>query len=461
MAGWIDNDKVNKNIEDQTSIPRNAKSFAPKRVSSGVRDFERRDEQDADDSFELGRAENGKENEFPIRRKKSLPPPSAPPTGNAPAVPSEMLQKARDKAIRTSREGLSGLKKANNSIIDESQLETRTKEKSELDDYTDDDIDELLREEADIITRPSVNMSKFRANNNSDDEEEEDSTEETAEKILGEMEESLKRMPNKESPPKMDSRLSWALVAHESGGDTVRVHCTLLRDRFSSRMYPEYQLILDKNKMPILLGRKQSMNTTSNYHVFDLTRGALDVENQKYNKKSGNYLGKLRASNMDSTDYVLVTKATGREEVLAVSYERPSMMSTIVDGSQPRKLSVVLPHLDADSVPVPHIVTAGKGSIAGNVSMAEYLTDPVEAQARQFYSLSSKEPVYEKGNYRLNFYGRVSKPSVKNFQLVNIDDPDDIICQFGKVGEDKFHLDFKAPMSAFQAFGIALTQFNI
>jgi tubby-related protein 1 len=42
-----------------------------------------------------------------------------------------------------------------------------------------------------------------------------------------------------------------------------------------------------------------------------------------------------------------------------------------------------------------------------------------------------------------------------------VDNPDDIICQFGKVGEDKFHLDFKAPISPFQAFGIALTQFNI
>ena len=43
----------------------------------------------------------------------------------------------------------------------------------------------------------------------------------------------------------------------------------------------------------------------------------------------------------------------------------------------------------------------------------------------------------------------------------NVDTPDDVICQFGKVGEDKFHLDFKAPISPFQAFGIALTQFNI
>ena len=138
-----------------------------------------------------------------------------------------------------------------------------------------------------------------------------------------------------------------------------------------------------------------------------------------------------------------------------------SIFSQIKDGSQPRKLYVVVPHLDADSVPVPNVVTAGAGSVVGRPTIAACVRDPVESQQRELYSLGSKEPVYENGNYRLNFYGRVSHPSVKNFQIVSVDDPDDIICQFGKVGDDKFHLDFKAPISPFQAFGIALTQFNI
>ena len=47
--------------------------------------------------------------------------------------------------------------------------------------------------------------------------------------------------------------------------------------------------------------------------------------------------------------------------------------------------------------------------------------------------LRSKQPIYENGNYRLNFNGRVSIPSVKNFQLVMDGDDDNIICQFGKV----------------------------
>jgi tubby-related protein 1 len=77
------------------------------------------------------------------------------------------------------------------------------------------------------------------------------------------------------------------------------------------------------------------------------------------------------------------------------------------------------------------------------------------------FLLKSKDAVYENGNYRLNFNGRVTMASVKNFQLVSPDMPNYIVCQFGKVGEDRFHLDFKAPLNAISAFVMALCQFNL
>jgi tubby-related protein 1 len=76
------------------------------------------------------------------------------------------------------------------------------------------------------------------------------------------------------------------------------------------------------------------------------------------------------------------------------------------------------------------------------------------------FVLETKEPTFENGNYRLNFHGRVTVPSVKNFQLVSPDAPEQLVAQFGKVGDDRFHLDFKAPLTAYQAFCIALSQFN-
>ncbi|KAJ0255992.1 Tubby-like F-box protein 1 [Hirschfeldia incana] len=73
----------------------------------------------------------------------------------------------------------------------------------------------------------------------------------------------------------------------------------------------------------------------------------------------------------------------------------------------------------------------------------------------------------------LNFRGRVTVASVKNFQLIaanqpqaqaqgsgQADGPDKILLQFGKVGKDMFTMDFRYPLSAFQAFAICLSSFD-
>lgn len=77
----------------------------------------------------------------------------------------------------------------------------------------------------------------------------------------------------------------------------------------------------------------------------------------------------------------------------------------------------------------------------------------------------------------LNFRGRVTVASVKNFQLIaasgettdntgvgtsqaGSSDHDTIILQFGKIGKDLFTMDYRYPLSAFQAFGICLSSFD-
>ena len=63
--------------------------------------------------------------------------------------------------------------------------------------------------------------------------------------------------------------------------------------------------------------------------------------------------------------------------------------------------------------------------------------------------------------YCLNFNGRVTLASVKNFQLADNEDPDEsTILQFGKVGKDMFTVDYFYPMSAIQAFAICLSSFD-
>ncbi|KAI3695266.1 hypothetical protein L1987_78261 [Smallanthus sonchifolius] len=69
----------------------------------------------------------------------------------------------------------------------------------------------------------------------------------------------------------------------------------------------------------------------------------------------------------------------------------------------------------------------------------------------------------------LNFHGRVTVASVKNFQLVATVDPsqpggegdgETVLLQFGKVGDDVFTMDYRQPLSAFQAFAVCLTSFG-
>ena len=76
--------------------------------------------------------------------------------------------------------------------------------------------------------------------------------------------------------------------------------------------------------------------------------------------------------------------------------------------------------------------------------------------------LHNKTPVWndDTQSYVLNFHGRVTQASVKNFQIVHDTDPDYIIMQFGRVAEDIFTMDFRYPMCALQAFGIALSSFD-
>lgn len=69
----------------------------------------------------------------------------------------------------------------------------------------------------------------------------------------------------------------------------------------------------------------------------------------------------------------------------------------------------------------------------------------------------------------LNFKGRVTVASVKNFQLVAAAEPyqnisaaeqEKVILQFGKIGKDIFTMDYRYPLSAFQAFAICLSSFD-
>merc|ERR1712110_1303915 len=79
-----------------------------------------------------------------------------------------------------------------------------------------------------------------------------------------------------------------------------------------------------------------------------------------------------------------------------------------------------------------------------------------------FIVLENKKPIWNQDtqSFVLNFHGRVTMASVKNFQIIHKDNPNYIIMQFGRISEDVFTIDYRYPLSAFQAFSIALSSFD-
>lgn len=74
---------------------------------------------------------------------------------------------------------------------------------------------------------------------------------------------------------------------------------------------------------------------------------------------------------------------------------------------------------------------------------------------RDLCYLINKPPRWNEqvGAYVLNFSGRVTMASVKNFQLVDPDEQNAVVLQFGRVGKDQFTMDMQWPMSPFQVPG--------
>jgi len=230
--------------------------------------------------------------------------------------------------------------------------------------------------------------------------------------------------------------------------------------------YPEYFLYIDgagaKPGNPtsdakfLLSARKRKKSKSSNYII------SLDEDDLA--RQSGNFFGKLR-SNFVGTEFTIFDKGVKpgesasdgglsqlapRTELGAVTYEY-----NVLGTRGPRKMTTVIPSVDGNGQrSVFRPVTAdGKEGIIDQFR---------KGHTQDMLLLRNKPPKWNEQMqaYCLNFNGRVTHASVKNFQLVHEEDLDVVMLQFGKVGKDMFTMDFQYPMSALQAFAICLTSFD-
>ncbi|XP_036388331.1 tubby-related protein 1 isoform X2 [Megalops cyprinoides] len=233
----------------------------------------------------------------------------------------------------------------------------------------------------------------------------------------------------------------------------ITIKCKVTRDKrgMDRGFYPTYYLHLDNEKKVFLLaGRKRKKSTTSNYLISidatDLSRGGE------------NYVGKLRSNLMGTKftvfdnglnpDRALRDLSNARQELAAIIYE-----TNVLGFKGPRKMTVVIPGMDENNERVP---------IRARNDNDGLLMRFQNRQMDNLIELHNKTPVWndDTASYVLNFSGRVTQASVKNFQIVHSKDNSYIVMQFGRVADDAFTLDYKYPMCAVQAFALALSSFD-
>ncbi|CAL8338710.1 unnamed protein product [Arctogadus glacialis] len=262
--------------------------------------------------------------------------------------------------------------------------------------------------------------------------------------------------PTADGPPLEVDDLEEFVVRPAPRG--VIVKCRITRDKkgMDRGLYPTYFMHLEREdgrRVFLLAGRKRKKSKTSNY--------LISVDATDLSREGESFMGKLR-SNMMGTKFTVYDSGTNpgkapgalleesntRQELAAVCYE-----TNVLGFKGPRKMTVIIPGMNMNFERVPVRPSSEQESL-----LSKWQNRCLE----NLIELHNKAPVWndDTQSYVLNFHGRVTQASVKNFQIVHDNDPDYIVMQFGRVAEDIFTLDFNYPMCALQAFAIGLSSFD-
>jgi tubby-related protein 1 len=230
------------------------------------------------------------------------------------------------------------------------------------------------------------------------------------------------------------------------------VQCNIRRVKTTLTGHPIYSVYLKNGDIFLMSSKKRPQNKTSNYKICmsesDLTRDGA------------NYLGKLRSNFMGTEFQIFDNGHNPKDEPEFVGQEVRNELGAItyaanVWGSRgPRKMQAALPTVDAQNKMVLSDPLKSSGE--------EILNKIRNRNCRDTVYLINNPPRWNEqvGAYVLNFNGRVTMASVKNFQLVDPEERSTVVLQFGRVGKDEFTMDFHYPISPFQAFAITLSSFD-
>ncbi|KAL2078088.1 hypothetical protein ACEWY4_025773 [Coilia grayii] len=237
----------------------------------------------------------------------------------------------------------------------------------------------------------------------------------------------------------------------------MTIQCRITRDRrgMEKGIYPTYYLHMEKEdgkRVFLMAGRKRKKSKTSNY--------LISTDPTDLSRDTDSYIGKLR-SNVLGTRFTVYDNGVNRDkkpfvqeceklrqELVAICYEK-----NVLGFKGPRKMTVIIPGMKENDERV---------CIRPKTELETLLTRHDNSNTDNLVTLVNKSPSWNEQtqSYVLNFHGRVTQASVKNFQIVHPDNVDYIVMQFGRVAEDVFSMDYSFPLCALQAFAITLSSFD-
>ncbi|KAE9446921.1 hypothetical protein C3L33_21181, partial [Rhododendron williamsianum] len=322
--------------------------------------------------------------------------------------------------------------------------------------------------------------------------------------------------------PELCGKLTFPVSLKQPGSRDGTIQCFIKRDK-SNLTYHLFlclspALLVENGKF--LLSAKRTRRTTCTEYVI-----SMDADN--ISRSSSTYIGKLR-SNFLGTKFIMYdtqpphtgahvpppgrtsrrfskkvspkVPTTGSFNIAQITYELnvlgtrgPRRMHCIMHSIPAASLEAggtvpgqpeLLPRSLEDSFRSISFSTEFSSSRFSEIVAGSTSNEEEDGKAKPLI-LKNKAPRWHEQLqcWCLNFRGRVTVASVKNFQLIAATQPppppppsasgaptgsqpptqsehDKIILQFGKVGKDMFTMDYRYPLSAFQAFAICLSSFD-
>lgn len=293
--------------------------------------------------------------------------------------------------------------------------------------------------------------------------------------------------------PEQCGKLTFPISLKQPGPRDSAIQCFIKRNRATATYILYYGLMpSEAENDKLLLAARRIRRATCTDFVISLCA-------KNFSRSSSTYVGKLRSGFL-GTKFTIYDNQTASSTAQAQRNRRlhskqaspklPATSSTagnityelnVLRTRGPRRMHCVMDSIPLSSVIAqPSVVKGGikeeevssSPSPKGETSSTEReITDISPSLLDQPLVLKNKSPRWHEQLqcWCLNFKGRVTVASVKNFQLVADIDPsldapteehERVILQFGKIGKDIFTMDYRYPLSAFQAFAICISSFD-